>query len=89
MRAIGRDIGPPRRIPAPDQPRDADLITEVEAAGLTWLPITALHGQAAARLPTHHQDPFDRMLIAQARLDDLTVVTSDPIFRRYRVRVVW
>ncbi len=88
MRAIGRDIGPPRRIPAPDQPRDADLITEVEAAGLTWLPITALHGQAAARLPTHHQDPFDRMLIAQAQLESCSIVTRDSGFEQYSVALI-
>ena len=53
------------------------------------LAISVEHAQLAGELPGPHKDPFDRMLIAQARLDDLTVVTSDPIFRRYRVRVVW
>jgi len=39
-------------------------------------------------LPLHHRDPFDRMLVAQALSDDLTVLTADPVFARYGVRVV-
>jgi PIN domain nuclease of toxin-antitoxin system len=44
---------------------------------------------AVARLPGHHRDPFDRLLIAQALADDLGVVTSDPHFAAYGVRVLW
>ena len=51
---------------------DGDLAAEVEAAGFTWLPITQRHARAAARLPLHHRDPFDRMLIAQAQLEGHT-----------------
>ena len=40
---------------------------------------------AAARLPRHHGDPFDRMLIVQAQLEGLTLVTRDPVFARYEV----
>jgi PIN domain nuclease of toxin-antitoxin system len=40
---------------------------------------------AAATLPRHHDDPFDRMLIAQARLEGLAIVTRDPAFRAYGV----
>ncbi|MGH8606417.1 MAG: type II toxin-antitoxin system VapC family toxin [Gammaproteobacteria bacterium] len=47
------------------------------------------HALAAGRLPGPHKDPFDRMLIAQAQLEGFTVVTSDPVFQRYRVPVVW
>jgi PIN domain nuclease of toxin-antitoxin system len=53
------------------------------------LAISVAHAQLAGELPGPHKDPFDRMLIAQARLENLTVVTADPVFRRYRVRVVW
>ena len=41
------------------------------------------------RLPFHHRDPFDRLLVAQAQIEGLTVVTSDAVFRKYGVRVVW
>lgn len=64
---------------------DEHLRTE----GFKTLPVSLLHALAAGQLPGPHKDPFDHMLIAQARLDDLTVVTSDPVFRRYRVPVVW
>ena len=64
---------------------DQHLRTE----GFKTLPISLPHALEAGRLPGPHKDPFDRILIAQARLADCTVVTSDPVFRRYRVRVVW
>jgi PIN domain nuclease of toxin-antitoxin system len=49
------------------------------------LAVTTRHGLEAAALPPYHADPFDRMLIAQARLEGLTLVTSDRQFWRYRV----
>ncbi len=53
------------------------------------LPITMEHALAAGSLPGPHRDPFDRMLIAQARLEDVPIVTSDPAFDEYPVTVVW
>jgi PIN domain nuclease of toxin-antitoxin system len=52
------------------------------------LPITFDHARAAGRLPPHHGDPFDRMLVAQAQLEGLTIVTRDPIFERFPVSVL-
>ena len=49
------------------------------------LPITFDHAIAAAHLPLLHRDPFDRMLIAQARVENLTLVTRDPQIHRYEV----
>ncbi len=49
------------------------------------LSITIAHALAAGALPHHHEDPFDRVLIAQAKAEDLTVVTRDPRFRLYGV----
>ena len=63
----------------------ADLVEEIEANGFVELPMTARHSLAAATLPRHHDDPFDRMLIAQARIEGLTIVTRDPAFRDYGV----
>lgn len=60
----------------------------VERAGFTVLDITMEHALAVANLPDHHADPFDRLLIAQAQLEGLTIVTSDAAFEAYDVRVL-
>jgi PIN domain nuclease of toxin-antitoxin system len=57
--------------------------------GMTALPVSMNHGVRAGRLPLHHQDPFDRMLIAQAHAENMPVVSSDSIFERYGVRRIW
>jgi PIN domain nuclease of toxin-antitoxin system len=56
--------------------------------GATHLPISHTHGTVAGALPRHHADPFDRILIAQALVEDLTLVTSDAAIMRYDVRVL-
>ncbi len=78
--AIKRALG---RISAPD-----DLGPQLLVAGFEELVITVDDALTAGALPPHHSDPFDRMLIAQAQLHDLTVVTRDPDFARYGVRVL-
>jgi PIN domain nuclease of toxin-antitoxin system len=40
-------------------------------------------------LPAHHRDPFDRLLIAQAKVEDAMLVTNDPVFVKYNVKVLW
>jgi PIN domain nuclease of toxin-antitoxin system len=52
------------------------------------LSVTTDHAIAMATLPDHHADPFDRMLIVQAQLEDLTIVTSDAAFEDYDVRLL-
>lgn len=52
------------------------------------LPITLAHALAVADLPLHHRDPFDRIQIAQARSDGLTIITRDPEFRAYGLALV-
>jgi PIN domain nuclease of toxin-antitoxin system len=64
---------------------EVELLDEVVRVGYSLLPIISQHGVAAARLPVHHRDPFDRMLIAQAQLEGLTIVTRDPRFAPYSV----
>jgi PIN domain nuclease of toxin-antitoxin system len=56
---------------------------------LDHLPVTALHAEAVEHLPWHHRDPFDRLLIAQASLERLTLVTADRRFADYGVDVLW
>jgi PIN domain nuclease of toxin-antitoxin system len=66
----------------------ADLATEPAEHGFRSLDISAAHAIAAARLPLHHGDHFDRMLVAQAQLEGLTIVSRDPVFDRYSVAVL-
>jgi PIN domain nuclease of toxin-antitoxin system len=56
--------------------------------GFSDLAIEVEHAVASAELPEHHRDPFDRLLIAQARLEDLTLVTSDVEIVRYDVETL-
>ncbi len=62
-----------------------DLEEQVEGQGFTPLPIRIAHALRAGALPPHHRDPFDRMLVAQAQLEGLTIVTRDPHIPQYDV----
>jgi len=59
------------------------------AADVQLLAMTERHALAAGRLPLHHADPFDRMLIAQSRAEDLPLVGSDAAFSAYDIDVIW
>jgi len=61
------------------------LAATLEANSLIELPISLAHALRAGELPRHHGDPFDRMLVAQAELENLTIVTRDPHFAAYGV----
>lgn len=71
------------KILAPD-----DLLEQIRDCELSHLPISSDHAIEAGRLPLVHKDPFDRMLIAQARQHDLTLVTGDEQISRYDVHVL-
>jgi PIN domain nuclease of toxin-antitoxin system len=71
------------KLTAPD-----DLEYQIHAAGFTPLPVTIAHGVAVGQLPRHHDDPFDRMLIAQAASEGLTIVTRDKRFSDYNVALL-
>ncbi|AMV71134.1 type II toxin-antitoxin system VapC family toxin [Desulfuromonas carbonis] len=68
-----------------EAPEDIDSIVEDE--GFSKLPISLYHGQLAGSLPVFHRDPFDRMLIAQAQSEGLTLVTSDENMGLYKLRL--
>ena len=53
------------------------------------LPVSCAHLNQLTALPFHHRDPFDRLLMAQAIADGLTVVTRDPEFSKYPVNILW
>jgi PIN domain nuclease of toxin-antitoxin system len=65
-----------------------DLVQQLLAAGFEILPISSEHAVAAPALPTYHGDPFDRMLIAQAKNEKLTVVTADRQFKMYDIELI-
>lgn len=77
---IKRAIG---KLDAPD-----DLVDQLDASGFHRVAISAEHATVAGRLPRHHADPFDRMLIAQAIVEKRAVVTRDERFGRYDVTTV-
>jgi PIN domain nuclease of toxin-antitoxin system len=70
-------------------PDSAGLADAIERSEIELLPITARHADHVATLPRHHGDPFDRLLIAQAQLEGMTLVSSDPVMARYDVDVLW
>lgn len=61
------------------------IAAELERIGFVELPIRSRHAEAAAELPGHHRDPFDRLLIAQAQIEGLTLVTADDALAPYQV----
>ena len=65
-----------------------DFTKRVAKQSMIELPLTVRHGLAMKDLPLHHRDPFDRMLIAQARCEGLTIVTSDRAFVAYDVPIL-
>ena len=66
----------------------SDYLEELRLHRLTPLSITTEHALAVENLPPHHKDPFDRMLIAQAQEEKLTLVTRDPRMKVYDVRII-
>ncbi len=67
---------------------DGDIMTMIRRTNCLQLVVTWDHGIAAGLLPRHHDDPFDRLLIAQARCEGLTLVSADRIVRRYDVPLI-
>jgi len=64
-----------------------DLEQNIAANGFRSLPINYRHALTAGRLPAIHRDPFDRMLVAQASVEELRVVSHDRVFERYGLSV--
>lgn len=65
------------------------MIQMLDAKAIPILPITSDHVLALARLPDIHRDPFDRVLIAQALTDGMTLLSKDPLMKQYPVNVLW
>ena len=67
----------------------ANMMGVLIAHAFSTLDVTLEHGLLAGTLPGRHGDPFDRMLAAQAQIDDLPIVTNDPVFDQYGVNRIW
>lgn len=75
------------QIKLPQEP-DAFLRSAVANAGYSQLSISFSHAAAVGLLPNHHKDPFDRLIIVQARATGFRVLTSDRVFLKYDVEIV-
>jgi len=70
-------------------PIGADIVAEIRNAHFTVLSVSLEHAIEAAQLGGPHGDPWDRVLVAQARIENLIVVTRDRAFAEYGVRTLW
>lgn len=71
------------------QPFEPFITSQLTANAITLLNISTSHAAVVATLPFHHRDPFDRLLIAQAMVEQLPIVSTDPEFDSYRIKRLW
>jgi len=71
------------------EPRARYVPTWMLHWGIRALDISHLHALAVGDLPSHHQDPFDRILIVQARMEEMVLLTADRVFEKYAVKTFW
>jgi PIN domain nuclease of toxin-antitoxin system len=76
------------KLPLPE-PIDSYIPSRMVLLNMRSLEITASHALQASMLPLHHRDPFDRMLVAQAQMEEMMLVSADPMFRLYNVSMLW
>jgi len=70
-------------------PAGTYLRRQLAATNVEVLPVVFEHAFRLEQLPMHHRDPFDRMLVAQAISEKLPIISCDPWFDKYPVRVIW
>jgi PIN domain nuclease of toxin-antitoxin system len=75
------------KLPLPEPP-EVFVPTRMSSSAVAALPIEHAHALRVAALDQDHRDPFDRMLVAQTQLEELTLITADPIFDRYEVALI-
>jgi PIN domain nuclease of toxin-antitoxin system len=76
------------KLPLPEPP-ERYIPKQMAVQRIRPLPITHVHALAVSQLPPHHTDPFDRLLIAQAQVEEMVILTADRAFQPYRVEIVW
>ena len=67
---------------------DGDIVDTVKTHNIPFLAINESHAARTKQLGDHHRDPFDRLLIAQAQIENLAILVSDAVFSRYDVAVI-
>lgn len=67
----------------------ADIVNQQQANGINVIPVSIAHVLALQNLPTPHKDPFDRLLVAQALVENAILLSVDPIFSQYPLNVLW
>jgi len=67
----------------------AEIIRQEQENGIEILSVEASHVFALDSLPNHHKDPFDRLLVAQALVEDAVLISADPLVKQYPVKVEW
>ena len=70
------------------EPPTSFVTSILVASGISQLPVTVIDACAVAELPLHHKDPFDRVLVAQARTNGLQLMTADPMLAKYDVDII-
>ncbi|MFZ5997808.1 MAG: type II toxin-antitoxin system VapC family toxin [Nitrospirota bacterium] len=83
--AIKAQLG---KLMLPDKPA-VFISDQLAINGIQSLPIQSSHALHVFNLPALHRDPFDRMLIAQAQLENMPIITSDPLIALYQVQLLW
>lgn len=83
--AIKVNIGKLELIPGWDRIINDEMLRN----GIRFLPIRAEHCNRLATLPLHHRDPFDRIMIAQAQVESMAVLSADNQFQRYAIDIIW
>ncbi len=71
------------------EPFESRLVAALERNAFKQLPIARPHLFTVSRLPFHHRDPFDRLIIATAMIENLPIVSQDPHFSAYPIEVIW
>ncbi len=72
-----------------EAPAEAYVPDRIRLHGFEPLPIDMAHALTAGALPRHHGDPFDRMLVAQGQVEDVPIITGDPLLGLYDIETIW
>ena len=77
-----------RKLKLPEPPAKY-VLARLAEQGMNALPVEHVHALHVAELPAHHADPFDRLLVAQAQVERMCLMTADPDIAAYEVEILW
>ncbi|MFW6105339.1 MAG: type II toxin-antitoxin system VapC family toxin [Chloroflexota bacterium] len=89
--ASGWEIATKVRLGKLDMPDNLEsfVLEQMAVNAIVTLPIRMSHALHVHKLPEHHRDPFDRLLVSQAQLENLPILTADPQIAQYAARIIW